>query len=866
MKKAVSILLTLLLVLAMMPAGAIPMLVAAEESAEEVILNVKDFGAVGDGKTDDEAAIWATFESALMDYMAKDIPVTVYFPEGQYGLLNGGLYVYLPRGYGNLTIKGDGADKSTIVYLNEWSTVGSWVALRIYPRITPTSIDEYLHDITIQDLGVYDTDPVKHAWNADEGDPGTEETHGFNIQHCVRATIKNCKAVDVGDECFDMTHCVDSLMTENVVIKNKLVGKGGGSLSVGSGSKNVAVINNLVKFNTNTLDVGHYGIATEALSDPIEDVHIADNTVLGINGWGINIGAPGAVTRNVWIQNNVLTDCCEGGIRFLGTGQTTGAQLLNNHIYKARFGIRVDGADKDGVLVDACTIEEVSSYALSVTSPRSDNTVFCNTTIRNAGSCAIYNAGTDTQIHHMLIDGVGMASNGTENAIMQYPNGGSSEINNSLILNCQNKRAIQGVSKVINTYIDQAEVSGYSSISGADLIQNCRVNRLVNPKTDSVIDGLALYTTADLGTHAINLASASGCTITNCVFTMPSRYAINETTASNNNTITNNICVGGNGIKTVSMDTVNEGNVRAQKGTTEQIVYRIAGGAATVITSVDPTLTEIRIPATLEGCPVTAIDPWAFALHSDLTTVAIPEGVTTIDYGAFLGCSTLTDVRYGGLEDKRPAITVGEENTALFDAAWTYHWENHQYDNACDPDCNDCPVIREVGDHVYDGICDGICNECGFTREVPDHDYRSEVVAPDCENDGYTIHACVGCGDSYTTDEVPATGHLCDNACDPDCNVCGAVRPVPDHEYDNDRDADCNVCGAVREVATFRLGDVNGDGRINNQDLGILQRYLADYEVAINLDAADVKSDGRVNNRDLGLLQQYLTDWDVTFG
>lgn len=61
-------------------------------------------------------------------------------------------------------------------------------------------------------------------------------------------------------------------------------------------------------------------------------------------------------------------------------------------------------------------------------------------------------------------------------------------------------------------------------------------------------------------------------------------------------------------------------------------------------------------------------------------------------------------------------------------------------------------------------------------------------------------------------------------------------------------------------------GDPNGDGRINNRDLGLIQQYLADWEPELDLVACDVNKDGRVNNRDLGLLQQYLADWDVTLG
>ncbi len=58
-------------------------------------------------------------------------------------------------------------------------------------------------------------------------------------------------------------------------------------------------------------------------------------------------------------------------------------------------------------------------------------------------------------------------------------------------------------------------------------------------------------------------------------------------------------------------------------------------------------------------------------------------------------------------------------------------------------------------------------------------------------------------------------------------------------------------------------GDANGDGKVNNKDLGLLQQYLNEWDVTIQKDAVDVNDDGKINNKDLGLLQQYLNEWDV---
>ncbi len=66
-------------------------------------------------------------------------------------------------------------------------------------------------------------------------------------------------------------------------------------------------------------------------------------------------------------------------------------------------------------------------------------------------------------------------------------------------------------------------------------------------------------------------------------------------------------------------------------------------------------------------------------------------------------------------------------------------------------------------------------------------------------------------------------------------------------------------------VSAANPGDINGDGSINNRDLGILQQYLNDWDVEMDPTAGDANGDGNINNRDLGMLQQYLNDWDVSF-
>ena len=146
------------------------------------------------------------------------------------------------------------------------------------------------------------------------------------------------------------------------------------------------------------------------------------------------------------------------------------------------------------------------------------------------------------------------------------------------------------------------------------------------------------------------------------------------------------------------------------------------------------------------------------------------------------------------------------------------------------PDC-----LNTIG-----GIIVKTCLRCGDveTQQLTwtGHVYEATVIPPTCVSDGYTIYQCIGCVEWYYGDVIP---------------------PL-DHVYDDARDTDCNACGHVREVADVILGDANGDGKVNNRDLGILQQYLNDWNVTIASDAADLNGDGKVNNRDLGMLQKEL--------
>ena len=46
-----------------------------------------------------------------------------------------------------------------------------------------------------------------------------------------------------------------------------------------------------------------------------------------------------------------------------------------------------------------------------------------------------------------------------------------------------------------------------------------------------------------------------------------------------------------------------------------------------------------------------------------------------------------------------------------------------------------------------------------WTHDGDGHNYAVEVIAPSCTSDGYTLHVCTICGESYKSDKTLATGH-----------------------------------------------------------------------------------------------------------
>ena len=129
------------------------------------VVNVKDYGAVGDGVTDDTAAIQA----------AVDAGTVIYFPTG--------IYVVDPTTgvevKGGLTITGDGKCNSLLLSAN--TSAGS-----IIKRDFDTGgTNEYIKGVLVKDIGIV----LNHVQPAD---PSNADQIGFDFRNITRSSIEGC--------------------------------------------------------------------------------------------------------------------------------------------------------------------------------------------------------------------------------------------------------------------------------------------------------------------------------------------------------------------------------------------------------------------------------------------------------------------------------------------------------------------------------------------------------------------------------------------------------------------------------------------------------------------------------------------------
>ncbi|MBR6206552.1 MAG: leucine-rich repeat domain-containing protein [Oscillospiraceae bacterium] len=190
-------------------------------------------------------------------------------------------------------------------------------------------------------------------------------------------------------------------------------------------------------------------------------------------------------------------------------------------------------------------------------------------------------------------------------------------------------------------------------------------------------------------------------------------------------------------------------------------------GRSVVITGYAGTQTELTVPGSIAGYPVSGVGTRAFQGKDFLTSVTLPESVGSIGAFAFEGCGSLT------------AVTVMNRTAAIDGDAFS---GAEALSAIRGIDCSTALCFAMEHDLEFQAV--------GTADHVTDPDDPGTVVRePSCEEEGVLEKVCLICGGTARI-PIPATGHT------PGAPVReNVVEPTYTEDGSCDEVIRCTVCG-----------------------------------------------------------------------
>lgn len=293
------------------------------------IFNVKDFGAVGNGVTNDREAIQAAVDAAAQVYNG-----VVYMPAGAYGIGDDGLGktyagIQLPNG---VTLRGAGMGTTTIKVLDGTNVDITGVVRTIFdvpnhhvtmedftidgnranntgkvdgvfvgtaPGSTEQDSDIVIRRVEVMNASGYGFDPHEQTIRLTmEGNVAHHNTlDGFALDYLIDSTIRNNVAYENGRHGFNVITTTHNTLLEN----NDAYNNGGNGITVQRGSENIPSPYDVTIRGGDVYGNSLAGVLVKYSNDvTIENLNIHDN---GREGVKLD-GSDDVIFRNNNIGNN----------------------------------------------------------------------------------------------------------------------------------------------------------------------------------------------------------------------------------------------------------------------------------------------------------------------------------------------------------------------------------------------------------------------------------------------------------------------------------------------------------------------------------------------------------------------------------
>ena len=178
--------------------------------------------------------------------------------------------------------------------------------------------------------------------------------------------------------------------------------------------------------------------------------------------------------------------------------------------------------------------------------------------------------------------------------------------------------------------------------------------------------------------------------------------------------------------------------------------------------------------------------------------------------------------------------------------------------------------VTEEANCTHSGMREHTCTKCGFVEydftSAAEHSFEvKEVVGHTCTEQGYTVYKCTVCGEEKK-DDYTAAAHTPGE---------WEYTKEPTETTGGMRIRHCTACGELTDTEilepfiqqkTRLLGDVNGDGKIDEADVQMLRGFARGSVKmnAVTAVAADVNGDRTVDKNDVDALSAYLENPDAS--
>ncbi len=326
----------------------------------------------------------------------------------------------------------------------------------------------------------------------------------------------------------------------------------------------------------------------------------------------------------------------------------------------------------------------------------------------------------------------------------------------------------------------------------------------------------------------------------------------------------------------------------------EGLEYSISNGEVT-ISDYTGSATELEIPETIEGYPVTAIGVEAFLDCSSLTSITIPDSVSSIGYQAFYYCQSLTSITLSEVVtiigngafsncSSLTSITIPDSVTSIGDYAF-YCCKKLTSINIPDG-------VTSIGDHAF-SVCTSL----------------ESIIIPDSITSikGWAFAGCSSLTSITIPDGVTSIGEGTFSLCSSltSITIPDSVTSIGDWAYSNCSSLESITipegvtsvgnkafyeCSSLSTVyygsseedwnnitigsnnyylldaniiynwvePDYTPGDVDDDGKLTAMDSNLLKRIIAGTMSADGVLAADVNGDGTVNAIDSNMLRRII--------